>query len=555
MILGKYKTINLHEDARSKIIEGINRVANTVKITLGAKGRNVAIRSPFAPPRITKDGVSIAKQLQFRDEGVDMGAALISNASAYTVSEVGDGTTTTCVLTQAIVNEGNKFVVAGFNPIYVKRGIDLAVDKVVEYLDGIKKTITSDEELKNVARVSANGDSEMADKIVDALNAMGETGSVLIEESKQSCTPFTLEIISGMQFKIGYSHPYFITDPNKMKCEYEDCLVLVIDEEIANLGDVKPFLQNIANNDVPLIIFCRKMHTHILEQVVQSKIRHGFKIAVVEVQQNVDVQDPENLFEDIAARTGTEVFSPKNRIQFLNFDINRLGKANKIIIGKDTTRILSNNYKEEVLNNRIAYYKAALEQIEYVTEKDTILLNLARLQSGIAVLKPGGATEVEMKERKDRLEDAYFAAVQARKDGILPGGGIAQLLASKFLKNIHDENKDIECGIRIVQEALTSPIKQICKNGGISGDQVIGNIAHNAGEDIYYGFNVANETYGNLLDLGIIDAANVTKRSLRDAASIAGLVLTTEAIIYDDLSEKGNEQDKRDAAELKKFTA
>lgn len=541
--MGIYKKIYTAQEARTKLLEGVNIVADAVKITLGAKGRNVAIKQFHGPTRITKDGVSIARSIQLKDEASNMGANLISWNAMFTAEGAGDGTTTSTVLAQAIANAGMKYVISGMNPIQIKKGIDLAVHTVINYLDSIKTPVKGYDQIKQVATVSANGDTEMGGKVAEAVEKMGVDGAIIIEESKVSKSELELEIIEGIQFKAGFSNPFFINVPERASCELQNPHIIVIDNDLMDMKDTMEGLQAMAPTGRPIFIICRDIMDNIEEVLIHSKMKAGLKVCVVKVVEGSDVPLVSNLLQDIAARTGTEVISRANQVSLAKQmkqpdGIEFFGTCSKIIVTKDKTRIIGGEANVNAMQDRIKIYEDQLKKAEFSNLKEEAKICLGRLRSGIAVLRAGGNTEVEMKERRDRMEDAMYSSLAAVEDGVVPGGGVALFNASLLVSKLTNKNRDINAGIRILEEALRAPLYQICKNAGLNAEEIAAYLKLK--NKVSLGFDVVHEKYIDMLQRGIVDAAKVTKRALNDAASIAGLILTTETIIFDDEEEKKN---------------
>lgn len=531
-----------HDEAREKLLEGLNDVADIVKVTLGAKGRNVAIKMQFGPNRITKDGVSIARTIQFKDEAKDMGANLIRYAAMYTAEGAGDGTTTCTVLTQAIVNEANKYLIAGVNPLFLKNGINYAKTEVEKFLNHRVCKIENNDRLKSIAKVSCNGDEEMASKIVEAFDKMGKDGAIIVEESKKSNSKFELNIIDGMQFNVGFSSYYFINNTKKSTCEFNDPLILCVNEEINDIGDAKVFFEKVGKSGRPLVLFCKGVAEVLEDVLIKSKLQNNFQVCIVKINEDSHTDDIKNLYHDISVKCNSLLIDSTHSIYLRNVKDEDFGTAKKIIISKEKTRIIDGCHDEEKLQERIDYYNNEIENAQFSNMKEKYQICLARLKSGVAVLKPGGNTEVEMLERRDRLEDAIYACQGAMEEGYLPGGGISLFNASLALNKLEkNSNEDFNLGVKIFINALTIPLKTICDNGGINGDEVIATLKHiynqqnDESENFKTGYNIETDQYVNLVDEGIIDPFKVTKRALNDATSIATMLITTSGIIFPDL--------------------
>lgn len=548
-MLGKYKEIRNGSYARNSLLEGINRVADAVKVTLGPKGRNVALNIAFGAPRITKDGVSVARGIEFRDEAINMGAKLVRFASMYTAEGAGDGTTTSTILTQAIAVAGSKYVAAGLNPIDIKRGVDMAVGLISKELKEKTLKDNSNETITRIATISSNGDVEMGIKIAEAIEKMGKDGSIIIEESKKSNSPFELEIINGMQIDHGYCNSLFMTNTTKNTCEFSNPYILAYNADLIDLSEAIPLLDNIMRSNSSLVIFCKSVHEHFLHEVLHNRIKSNLKICIVTIKQDRELDPLDELFQDIAIATGGDCLSASNNVPLKSLDLSRLGRAEKIIIGNNKTRIVEGKFNENIMTDRIESYKEKIKEADFSNLKEALENRLGRLTSGVAILRSGGATEVEMKERKDRLEDALYAAIAASEEGIVAGGGIALLQASYALDKIDITNmtRDMIAGIDIMKSACRVPITQILINAGIDAAEVIANIK--SANDYNFGYNAATDKYVDMIEDGVIDPLKVTLRALTDAASVAGMVLTTETIIFDDLDVEEN-QVKRDMQNL-----
>lgn len=505
------KMLLFNEDARRKIQEGINVVANAVKVTLGPKGRNVVLDQEYGQPHITKDGVSVAKEIELKDRYQNVGVKLIKSVASKTVNDVGDATTTSTVLTQAIINEGLKNVTAGANPMDLKRGIDMAVEKVVKY---IKETaIPVDGKIAQVATISANNDEEIGNLIADAVNQVGRDGIITVEESNGTET--YIKVNEGIQFNTGFLSPYFITDRDKSTCVLENPRVLLYDSKMGTLKEFYEVLEQVMNRKESILIVASDYDSEILDTLVLNKIKAGFKVCVVKTPR----LNKAELTEDISAVTGAMILNDA----FEKALPGHLGAAEKIVVDKHTTTIINGR------GDNLAQHMARLK------EKGQ-LERASKLEGGIATLYIGANSEVELKEKKDRIEDALCATKAAIAEGIIPGGGSVYIGAVTALDMICDKNHDIDTGINIVRQALLQPLKQICSNAGVSGDIVIGKIIHaKRQQDNTYGYNAKTEEYGNLLDMGVIDPAKAVRVALENAASVAGLFLTTECVIVDDI--------------------
>jgi chaperonin GroEL len=505
------KMLLFNEDARRKIQEGINVVANAVKVTLGPKGRNVVLDQEYGQPHITKDGVSVAREIELKDRYQNVGVKLIKSVASKTVNDVGDATTTSTVLTQAIINEGLKNVTAGANPMDLKRGIDMAVEKVVKY---IKETaIPVDGKIAQVATISANNDEEIGNLIADAVNQVGRDGIITVEESNGTET--YIKVNEGIQFNTGFLSPYFITDRDKSTCVLENPRVLLYDSKMGTLKEFYEVLEQVMNRKESILIVASDYDSEVLDTLVLNKIKAGFKVCVVKTPR----LNKSELTEDISAVTGAMILNDT----FEKALPGHLGSAEKIVVDKHTTTVI--NGRGDILAQHIARLKEK-EQFE----------RASKLEGGIATLYVGANSEVELKEKKDRIEDALCATKAAISEGIIPGGGSVYIGAITSLDMVCDKNHDIDTGINIIRQALLQPLKQICSNAGVSGDIVIGKIIHaKRQQDNTYGYNAKTEEYGNLLEMGVIDPAKAVRVALENAASVAGLFLTTECVIVDDI--------------------
>jgi chaperonin GroEL len=519
------KEVKFSVEARDKMLRGVDILANAVKVTLGPKGRNVVLDKSFGAPRITKDGVTVAKEIELDDKFENMGAQMVREVASKTSDQAGDGTTTATVLAHAIVKEGAKSVAAGMNPMDLKRGVDLAVDAVVEDLKKHSKAVTSNEEIAQVGRVSANGDVEIGRFIADAMKKVGNEGVITVEEAKSLETE--LEVVEGMQFDRGYISPYFVTNAEKMRAEMEDPYLLIYEKKLSALNDLLPLLEAVVQTSKPLLIIAEDVEGEALATLVVNKLRGGLKVAAVKAPGFGDRRKA--MLQDIAILTGGTAISEDLGIKLDQVKLDMLGKAKKVMIEKENTTIVNGAGKKKDIDGRIAQIKAEIEETTSDYDREKLQERLAKLAGGVAVIRVGGATEVEVKERKDRVDDAMHATRAAVEEGILPGGGVALLRSIKALGRLKTENHDQKTGIDIVRKALSTPARQIAINAGEDGSIVVGKINDN---DTYaYGYDAQEGEYGDLVSKGIIDPTKVVRTALQDAASIAGLLMTTEAMV------------------------
>ncbi|KQZ99507.1 molecular chaperone GroEL [Mesorhizobium sp. Root157] len=520
------KDVKFSRDARERMLRGVNILADAVKVTLGPKGRNVVIDKSFGAPRITKDGVSVAKEIELEDKFENMGAQLVREVASKTNDKAGDGTTTATVLAQAIVQEGHKYVAAGINPMDLKRGIDLAVADVVAQLVKSAKKIKTSEEVAQVGTISANGDESVGKMIAEAMQKVGNEGVITVEEAKTAETE--LEVVEGMQFDRGYLSPYFVTNPDKMVADLEDVYILLHEKKLSNLQAMLPILEAVVQTSKPLLIISEDVEGEALATLVVNKLRGGLKIAAVKAPGFGDRRKA--MLEDIAILTGGQVISEDLGIKLENVGLNMLGRAKKVSISKENTTIVDGAGKKAEIQGRVAQIKQQIEETTSDYDKEKLQERLAKLAGGVAVIRVGGSTEVEVKEKKDRVDDALNATRAAVEEGIVAGGGVALLRASTSIKAV-GANTDQTAGISIVRKALQAPARQIASNAGEEASIVVGKILDNKG--VSYGYNAANDTYGDLISLGIVDPVKVVRTALQDAASVAGLLVTTEAMIAD----------------------
>jgi len=520
------KEVKFSTDAREKMLRGVNILANAVKVTLGPKGRNVVIDKSFGAPRITKDGVSVAKEIELEDKFENMGAQMVRSVASKTNDTAGDGTTTATVLAQAIVTEGVKLVAAGMNPMDLKRGIDLAVTEVVANLTKAKKEISTSAEVAQVGTISANGESFIGEEIARAMEKVGNEGVITVEEAKTSET--TVDVVEGMQFDRGYLSPYFVTNTEKMVANLEDPLILLHEKKLSNLQSLLPILESVVQSSRPLLIIAEDIEGEALATLVVNRLRGGLKVAAVKAPGFGDRRKA--MLEDIAILTGGQVISDDLGIKLENVTMDMLGTAKKVDITKENTTIVDGAGQKSDIEARVGQIKAQIEDTTSDYDKEKLQERLAKLAGGVAVIKVGGATEVEVKERKDRVEDALNATRAAVEEGIVAGGGVALLRASSAL-TVKGANSDQNAGIDIVRRALQAPIRQIAANSGDEGSVIVGKILENASET--FGYNAQTSEYGDMIKMGIVDPVKVVRTALQDAASVASLLITTEAMIAD----------------------
>ncbi|HXZ21186.1 MAG TPA: chaperonin GroEL [Pseudolabrys sp.] len=519
------KEVKFSGDARERMLRGVDILANAVKVTLGPKGRNVVLDKTFGAPRITKDGVTVAKEIELEDKFENMGAQMVREVAQKTNDLAGDGTTTATVLAQAIVKEGAKSVAAGMNPMDLKRGIDIAVSTVVKDIEKRSKTVSSSAEVAQVGTISSNGDANIGQMIAKAMQKVGNEGVITVEEAKSLDTE--VEIVEGMQFDRGYISPYFITNAEKMLAELEDAYVLLHEKKLSGLQSMLPVLETVVQSGKPLVIIAEDVEGEAIATLVVNKLRGGLKVAAVKAPGFGDRRKA--MLEDIAILTGGQLISEDLGIKLENVTTAMLGRAKKVIIEKEKTTIVHGAGKKADIEARVQQIKAQIEETTSDYDREKLQERLAKLAGGVAVIRVGGATEVEVKEKKDRVEDALNATRAAVEEGIVPGGGVALLRAKKAVGRIHDENPDVQAGINIVLKALESPIRQIVENAGVEGSIVVGQIMDHKSET--YGFDAQGEKYVDMIEAGIVDPAKVVRAALQDASSVAGLLVTTEAMV------------------------
>jgi chaperonin GroEL len=519
------KEVKFSVDARDSMLRGIDTLAHAVRVTLGPKGRNVVLDKSFGAPRITKDGVTVAKEIELEDKFENMGAQMVREVASKTSDQAGDGTTTATVLAHAIVREGAKAVAAGMNPMDLKRGVDLAVEAIVADLQKNSKNVTSNEEIAQVGTISANGDAEIGRFIADAMKKVGNEGVITVEEAKSLETE--LEVVEGMQFDRGYISPYFVTNADKMRVEMDDPYILIYEKKLSGLQELLPLLEAVVQTSKPLVIIAEDIEGEALATLVVNKLRGGLKVAAVKAPGFGDRRKA--MLEDIAILTGGTMVSADLGIKLENVTINMLGRAKKVMIDKENTTIVGGAGKKADIQARIAQLKAQIEETTSDYDREKLQERLAKLAGGVAVLRVGGATEIEVKERKDRVDDAMHATRAAVEEGILPGGGVALLRAGELLKKVRTQNDDQKTGVEIVRKAISWPARQIAINAGEDGSIVVGKILE---KDTYaYGYDAQAGEYGNLISKGIIDPTKVVRAALQGAASVAGLLITTEAMV------------------------
>jgi chaperonin GroEL len=519
------KVVKFSTDARDRMLRGVDILANAVKVTLGPKGRNVVLDKSFGAPRITKDGVTVAKEIELDDKFENMGAQMVREVAQKTNDNAGDGTTTATLLAQAIIREGAKSVAAGMNPMDLKRGIDLAVAAVVKDIEKRSKKVESSAEVAQVGTISSNGDAKIGKMIAQAMQKVGNEGVITVEEAKSLDTE--VEIVEGMQFDRGYLSPYFITNAEKMVAELEDAYVLLHEKKLSGLQAMLPVLESVVQSGKPLLIVAEDVEGEALAALVVNKLRGGLKVAAVKAPGFGDRRKA--MLEDIAVLTGGQLISEDLGIKLENVTVAMLGRAKKVILEKEKTTIVDGAGKKRDIEGRVGQIKAQIEETTSDYDREKLQERLAKLAGGVAVIRVGGATEVEVKEKKDRVEDALNATRAAVEEGIVPGGGVALLRAKKAVGRIPNDNPDVQAGINIVLKALEAPVRQIAENSGVEGSIVVGKIMDQKSET--FGFDAQSEEYVDMVEKGIIDPAKVVRRALQDAASVAGLLVTTEAMV------------------------
>ncbi len=519
------KEVKFHADARDRMLRGVDILANAVKVTLGPKGRNVVIDKSYGAPRITKDGVTVAKEIELEDKFENMGAQLVREVASKTSDIAGDGTTTATVLAQAIVREGAKAVASGMNPMDLKRGIDKAVEAVVAELKAKARKISNNSEIAQVGTISANGDAEIGSFLAQAMEKVGNEGVITVEEAKTAETE--LEVVEGMQFDRGYLSPYFITNQDKMRAELEDPYILIHEKKLSNLQALLPVLESVVQSGKPLLIIAEDVEGEALATLVVNKLRGGLKVAAVKAPGFGDRRKA--MLEDIAVLTGGTSISEDLGIKLENVTLEMLGRAKKIAITKEDTTIVDGAGSKPEIEGRVNQIKAQIEETTSDYDREKLQERLAKLAGGVAVIRVGGSTEIEVKEKKDRVDDALHATRAAVEEGVLPGGGVALLRATKALENIETPNHDQQVGIDIVRRAIEAPVRQIAENAGAEGSIIVGKLRETS--EYAYGWNAQTGEFGDLIKAGVIDPAKVVRTALQDAASVAGLLVTTEAMI------------------------
>ena len=519
------KDVRFESDARNRMLKGVNILADAVKVTLGPKGRNVVIEKSFGAPRITKDGVSVAKEIELEDKFENMGAQMVKEVASRTNDEAGDGTTTATVLAQAIIKEGLKSVAAGMNPMDLKRGIDLATAKVVEAIKAASRPVSDSAEVAQVGTISANGEVEIGRQIADAMQKVGNEGVITVEENKGFETE--TEVVEGMQFDRGYLSPYFVTNPDKMIAELDDALILLHEKKLSSLQPMVPLLEAVIQSQKPLVIISEDVEGEALATLVVNKLRGGLKIAAVKAPGFGDRRKA--MLQDIAILTGGQVISDDLGMKLENVGIDMLGRAKKVQINKDNTTIVDGAGDKAEIEARVAQIRTQIEETTSDYDREKLQERVAKLAGGVAVIRVGGMTEVEVKERKDRVDDALNATRAAVQEGIVVGGGVALVQAAKALDGLSGSNSDQDAGIVIVRKALEAPLRQIAQNAGVDGSVVAGKVRES--NDPKFGFNAQTEEYGDMFAFGVIDPAKVVRTALEDAASVASLLITTEAMI------------------------
>jgi chaperonin GroEL len=519
------KEVKFHTEAREKMLRGVDILANAVKVTLGPKGRNVVIDKSFGAPRITKDGVTVAKEIELEDKFENMGAQMVREVASKTNDLAGDGTTTATVLAQAIVREGAKAVASGMNPMDLKRGIDKAVEAVVAELKANARKVTRNDEIAQVGTISANGDAEIGRFLAEAMEKVGNEGVITVEEAKTAETE--LEVVEGMQFDRGYLSPYFITNQDKMRVELEEPYVLIHEKKLSNLQALLPVLEAVVQGGKPLLIIAEDVEGEALATLVVNKLRGGLRVAAVKAPGFGDRRKA--MLEDIAILTGGQVISEDLGIKLENVSLQMLGRAKKVVIEKENTTIVDGVGRTEEIQGRVAQIKAQIEETTSDYDREKLQERLAKLAGGVAVIRVGGSTEVEVKERKDRVDDALHATRAAVEEGVLPGGGVALLRAAKALDAVQTDNVDQKTGIDIVRRAIETPVRQIAENAGAEGSIIVGKLREKS--EFGWGWNAQTNEFGDLFAQGVIDPAKVVRTALQDAASVAGLLVTTEAMV------------------------
>ena len=527
------KDVKFDTDARNRMMAGVNTLANAVKVTLGPKGRNVVLDKSFGAPRITKDGVTVAKEIELEDKFENMGAQMVKEVASRTNDTAGDGTTTATVLAQAIVTEGMKAVAAGMNPMDVKRGIDAAVEKAVEAIKKASREVKDTAEVAQVGTISANGESEIGKQIADAMQKVGNEGVITVEENKGLETE--TEVVEGMQFDRGYLSPYFITNSDKMIAELEDPLILLHEKKLSSLQPMVPLLESVIQSQKPLLIVAEDVDGEALATLVVNRLRGGLKVAAVKAPGFGDRRKA--MLQDIAILTGGQVISEDLGMKLENVTMDMLGTAKRVTINKDDTTIVNGSGEKGEIQARVAQIRQQIDETSSDYDREKLQERLAKLAGGVAVIRVGGSTEIEVKERKDRVDDALNATRAAVQEGVVVGGGVALVQAAKNIGKIRGQNADQQAGVEIVKRAVEAPLRQIAENAGVDGAVVAGKIRES--DDLAFGYNAQKEEYGDMFKFGVIDPAKVVRTALEDAASVAGLLITTEAMVADKPEPKG----------------
>ncbi|MEO9651078.1 MAG: chaperonin GroEL [Roseobacter sp.] len=527
------KDVKFDTDARNRMLKGVNILADAVKVTLGPKGRNVVLDKSFGAPRITKDGVSVAKEIELEDKFENMGAQMVKEVASRTNDEAGDGTTTATVLAQAIVKEGMKSVAAGMNPMDLKRGIDLATTNVVDAIKAASREVNDSAEVAQVGTISANGEADIGQQIADAMQKVGNEGVITVEENKGLETE--TDVVEGMQFDRGYLSPYFVTNSDKMTTELEDCIVLLHEKKLSSLQPMVPLLEQVIQSQKPLLIIAEDVEGEALATLVVNKLRGGLKIAAVKAPGFGDRRKA--MLQDIAVLTGGQVISEDLGMKLESVTMDMLGSAKKIQITKDETTIVDGAGEKAEIEARVSQIRTQIEETTSDYDREKLQERVAKLAGGVAVIRVGGMSEIEVKERKDRVDDALNATRAAVQEGIVVGGGVALIQAGKSLDGLEGANSDQGVGINIVRKAIEAPLRQIAENSGVDGSVVAGKIRESS--DASFGFNAQTEEYGDMFKFGVIDPAKVVRTALQDAASVAGLLITTEAMVADKPAKDG----------------
>ena len=527
------KDVKFDTDARNRMLSGVNILADAVKVTLGPKGRNVVIDKSFGAPRITKDGVTVAKEIELEDKFENMGAQMVKEVASRTNDEAGDGTTTATVLAQAIVREGMKSVAAGMNPMDLKRGIDLATSTIVGEIKGASREVKDSDEVAQVGTISANGEADIGKQIADAMQKVGNEGVITVEENKGLETE--TDVVEGMQFDRGYLSPYFVTNADKMTAELEDCLILLHEKKLSSLQPMVPLLESVIQSQKPLLIIAEDVEGEALATLVVNKLRGGLKISAVKAPGFGDRRKA--MLQDIAILTGGQVISEDLGMKLESVTMDMLGTAKKVQITKDETTIVDGAGEKAEIEARVSQIRTQIEETTSDYDREKLQERVAKLAGGVAVIRVGGMTEVEVKERKDRVDDALNATRAAVQEGVVVGGGVALVQAGKALEGLTGVNSDQDAGVAIVRRAIEAPLRQIAENSGVDGAVVAGKVRES--DDVTFGFNAQTEEYGDLFSFGVIDPAKVVRTALEDAASIAGLLITTEAMVADKPAKEG----------------